>query len=177
MVGSFNVDHVWTLPQLPRVGETRLGDYRTGPGGKGFNQATAAARAGAATRFICALGDDAGGRLARELATTDGIDLRAEPMDAPTGTAGIYVDHAGNNTIVIGAGANAGLSEGFVQSNADAMPGSTVVLAQLESPVTAVEAAFALARAAAAMTLLNPAPADAELPASLMALSCSVRWF
>ena len=171
MVGSFNVDHVWTLPQLPRTGETRLGDYRTGPGGKGFNQATAAARAGAATRFICALGDDAGGRLARELATTDGIDLRAEPMDAPTGTAGIYVDHAGNNTIVIGAGANAGLSAGFVQRNADALPGSTVVLAQLESPVTAVEAAFALARTAAAMTLLNPAPADAELPASLLALS------
>ena len=93
VVGSFNVDHVWTLPSLPRAGETRIGSYRTGPGGKGFNQATAAARAGAATAFICALGDDSGGQLARRLAGEDGIDLRAAQVDAPTGTAGIHVDH------------------------------------------------------------------------------------
>ena len=171
MVGSFNVDHVWTLPQLPRSGETRVGGYRTGPGGKGFNQATAAARAGAATSFICALGDDAGGQLARSLAGDDGIELRADPVEAPTGTAGIYVDHAGNNSIVIEPGANAGLSPGFIQHNADVLTRSAVALAQLESPVEAISAAFRLARESGVLTVLNPAPADADLPASLLALS------
>lgn len=171
VVGSFNVDHVWASPQLPRPGETRVGEYRTGPGGKGFNQATAAARAGAATSFICALGDDAGGRLARDLAAEDGIDLRADPVDAPTGTAGIYVDHAGTNSIVIGPGANASLSPGFIQRNAEVLSRSTVVLAQLESPVEAIAAAFRLARESGALTVLNPAPIDAELPASLLTLS------
>ena len=171
MVGSFNVDHVWTLPQLPRCGETRVGEYRTGPGGKGFNQATAAARAGAATRFICALGDDAGAQLARSLAGGDGIELHADPVDAPTGTAGIYVDHAGNNSIVIGPGANAGLSSGFIKRNAASLSGAAVVLAQLESPVEAITAAFELARESGVLTVLNPAPADAALPASLLALS------
>ncbi|MGH8084108.1 MAG: ribokinase [Lysobacter sp.] len=171
VVGSFNVDHVWTLARLPRAGETRVGSYRTGPGGKGFNQATAAARAGAATAFICALGDDAGGQLARRLAGEDGIDLRADPMQAPTGTAGIYVDHGGNNSIVIGPGANAGLSPGFIQRHVDALSQSAVVLAQLESPLEAIATAFALARESGALTMLNPAPADAELPATLLALS------
>lgn len=171
VVGSFNVDHVWSLPALPRPGETRVGDYRTGPGGKGFNQATAAARAGAATTFICALGDDAGGQLARTLAGEDGIDLRDDHADAPTGTAGIYVDREGRNSIVIGPGANARLSPAFMHRNGDALARSTVVLAQLESPVEAIATAFELAREAGALTVLNPAPADALLPASLLALS------
>ena len=171
VVGSFNVDHVWTSPQLPRPGETRIGEYRTGPGGKGFNQATAAARADAATAFICALGDDAGGQLARSLAGDDGIELRADQVAVSTGTAGIYVDHAGNNSIMFGPGANASLSVGFVRRNADVLSHSAVVLAQLESPVDAIGAAFQLARESGALTVLNTAPADADLPASLMALS------
>ncbi|GAB2614624.1 ribokinase [Novilysobacter erysipheiresistens] len=171
VVGSFNVDHVWTLPSLPRAGETRVGAYRTGPGGKGFNQATAAARADAATTFICALGDDAGGQLARRLADGDGIDLRAAHGDAPTGTAGIHVDREGRNSIVIGPGANASLAADFVRAQGDALAHATVVLAQLESPVNAVAAAFELAREAGVLTVFNPAPVDAELPASLLALS------
>lgn len=171
VVGSFNVDHVWTLPSLPRAGETRVGTYRTGPGGKGFNQATAAARAGAATAFICALGDDPGGQLARRLAGEDGIELRVARSEAPTGTAGIHVDREGRNSIVIGPGANALLAADFVHAQADALAHATVVLAQLESPVDAVAAAFGLARGAGALTVLNPAPVDAELTTSLLALS------
>jgi ribokinase len=171
VIGSFNVDHVWSLPTLPRPGETRRGEYRTGPGGKGFNQATAAARAGAATAFVCALGADAGGQLARALATADGIDLRDHPSDAPTGTAGIYVDRAGRNSIVIGPGANATLAPAFVQAQADLFGRAGVVLAQLESPVDAVVAAFELARRAGAVTVLNPAPADADTSPSLLALA------
>src|SRR5690606_16547623 len=92
VVGSLNVDQVWQCHDLPRPGETLVGSYRSGAGGKGFNQAVAAARAGADTTFVCALGDDAGGQLARELAQADNIDLQALASDAPTGTAGIYVD-------------------------------------------------------------------------------------
>lgn len=171
VVGSFNVDHVWTSATLPRPGETRAGQYRSGPGGKGFNQAVASTRAGAATTFICSLGDDPGAQLARELANEDAIDLRAHPSESPTGTAGIHVDHAGNNSIVIGAGANADLTPDFIQRNEDVFARATVVLAQLESPAHAVDAAFQLARRAGALTLLNPAPADAELPKSLLASS------
>lgn len=170
VVGSFNVDHAWTVAALPRPGETLTGTYHSGPGGKGFNQATAAARAGAATGFICALGDDAGGQLARALAGGDGIDLRALHSTAPTGTAGIYVDAAGRNSIVIGAGANAALTAGFVDQQAALIAAAAVVLAQLESPVDAVRAAFVQARAAGATTVLNPAPADATASADLLSL-------
>lgn len=170
VIGSFNIDHVWSLPELPRPGETRSGTYRTGPGGKGFNQAIAAARAGAATTFICALGSDAGGALARSLAAGDGIDLRARPSNDPTGTAGIYVDRDGHNSIVIGPGANADLSADHVRAQAEAFAGAKVVLAQLESPIDAVMAGFQAAREAGVFTLLNPAPADARVPAPLLAL-------
>lgn len=171
VIGSFNIDHVWALPTLPQVGETLAGIYHTGPGGKGFNQATAAARAGARTAFVCALGADAGGQLARSLAGADGIELHAANSDAPTGTAGIYVDRQGRNSIVIGPGANANLDADFVRAQAGVLAASTVVLAQLESPVAAVAAGFELARANDAMTVLNPAPADADLPPDLLALS------
>lgn len=169
VVGSFNVDHVWNCSVLPRLGETLSGRYRTGPGGKGFNQAVAAARAGAATAFLCALGDDDGGRQARGLAEADGIDLRVHESTQPTGTAGIYVDAAGNNTIVIGAGANGDLGAAWVGRQAEALAGARVLLAQLESPLDAVLEAMRLARAAGTTTLLNPAPANARCLRELLA--------
>lgn len=170
VVGSFNIDHVWTVAALPRPGETLSGSYHSGPGGKGFNQATAAARAGAHTGFICALGDDAGEQLAQALGGNDGIDLRALRSAEPTGTAGIFVDAGGRNSIVIGAGANAALTPEFIDRQASMIAAAAVVLGQLESPVDAVRAAFAHARAAGAITVLNPAPADATAPADLLSL-------
>src|SRR2546427_4702635 len=83
VVGSFNVDHVWRCESLPAPGATIAGRYSTGPGGKGFNQAVAACRAGAETHFECALGDDAGGATARELAAQDGFGLIAEASSEP----------------------------------------------------------------------------------------------
>jgi ribokinase len=171
VVGSFNVDHVWRCEALPAPGATLAGEYASGPGGKGFNQAIAAARAGARTAFVCALGDDAGGHLARALADADGLDLRALASEAPTGTAGIYVDVAGRNSIVIGAGANAGLSPAHVAAQADAFRTARVVLAQLESPVDAVAAALAAGRERRATTVLNPAPANAATTLALLALA------
>lgn len=171
VVGSFNVDHAWRCESLPAPGATLAGDYASGPGGKGFNQAVAAARAGAATAFVCALGDDAGAQLARTLAAADGIDLRAARSDAPTGTAGIFVDAHGRNSIVIGAGANAALSADFVASQGDAIAVAAVVLAQLESPIDAVAQALRDARAARAIAILNPAPANAPTSPGLLSLA------
>nr|WP_298131105.1 ribokinase [uncultured Pseudoxanthomonas sp.] len=171
VVGSFNVDHVWRCDALPVAGATIAGRYASGPGGKGFNQAIAAVRAGAATTFVCALGDDAGGRLARDLASVDGLDLRAQASEEPTGTAGIYVDAHGRNTIVIGAGANAALSTGFIDAQADVLAAAGVVLVQLESPSDTVLATLQAARQQGAVTVLNPAPANAATTTELLALA------
>lgn len=169
VVGSFNVDHVWRCAELPVPGQTLSGEYSTGPGGKGFNQAMAATRAGAATAFVCALGEDVGAQWARALAAADDIDLHDQRSELPTGTAGIYVDHEGRNCIVIGAGANAVLSPAFVAGQQTQIEASAVVLVQLESPVDAVAEALSLARKAGVMTLLNPAPANATVPAAVWA--------
>ena len=171
VVGSFNVDHVWQCEALPTVGATIIGSYASGPGGKGFNQAIAASRAGAHTTFLCALGDDEGGALARALAVADDIDLRDLVSDQPTGTAGIYVDARGRNSIVIGTGANASLTADFVRSQSEAIAAGGVLLAQLESPVDSVIAAFAMARERGITTLLNPAPANATNTSELLALA------
>ena len=171
VVGSFNVDHVWRVAALPAPGATLGGEYASGPGGKGFNQAMAARRAGADTRFACALGDDAGARLARALCADDGIDLHAAGADAPTGTAGIYVDAQGRNSIVVGAGANAALAASDVDAALADLRRGDVVLAQLESPLPAVAAALQRARDAGATALLNPAPANVALPMATLALA------
>jgi ribokinase len=171
VVGSFNVDHVWRCEALPAPGATIAGRYSTGPGGKGFNQAVAAARAGASTHFLCALGDDAGGTMARSLASGDALALIAEASSEPTGTGGIYVDAHGRNTIVIGAGANAVLSRDFIDSQRTLIASAQVVLAQLESPIDTIEATLALARESGALSILNAAPANAATTITLLKLA------
>lgn len=171
VVGSFNVDHVWRSDALPPPGATHSGEYASGPGGKGFNQATACARSGAATAFVCALGDDLGGHHARSLATADGIDLRDQPAAVPTGSAGIFVDAQGRNSIVVGPGANAVLSADFVEGHAAAIAGATATLVQLESPLEAIAAALRLARESGRIAMLNPAPANVAVPRELLALA------
>lgn len=171
VVGSFNVDHVWRVPALPQPGATLSGEYASGPGGKGFNQAMAARRAGAEARFVCALGDDPGAQLARMLCAADGIDLRDARSDAPTGTAGIYVDATGRNSIVIGPGANAALEPAFVSASLGALSADAVVVAQLESPADAVARALQAGREAGATTLLNPAPANIAVEGKVLELA------
>jgi ribokinase len=171
VVGSFNVDHVWRSETLPPPGATHSGDYASGPGGKGFNQATACARSGAATAFVCALGDDLGGHHARSLATADGIDLRDQPASVPTGSAGIFVDAQGRNSIVVGPGANAVLAADFVEGHAAAIAAAAATLVQLESPLEAIAAALRLAREAGRIAILNPAPANVAVPRELLALA------
>ncbi|MDO5505328.1 MAG: ribokinase [Pseudoxanthomonas suwonensis] len=171
VTGSFNVDHVWHCQALPEPGATLAGRYASGPGGKGFNQAVAARRAGADTALVCALGDDDGGALARRLASADGIALHAHVATQPTGTAGIFVDAGGRNSIVIGAGANAALDVAHVQAKEGLIAAADVLLVQLESPSESIAAALGIARKAGVRTMLNPAPANASTDPELLALA------
>lgn len=172
VVGSFNIDHVWQSDTLPAPGATLTGRYHTGPGGKGFNQAIAARRAGAQATFICALGNDAGAHIARNLAETDGLQLLAHCCDdIPTGTAGIFVGADGRNSIVIGPGANAELRPAHLDGADSHLRHAQVLLTQLEIPSASVQHALTLARAGGARTVLNPAPANVETSAALLALA------
>lgn len=173
VVGSYNHDLVWEVDALPAPGETRRSRrFRSGPGGKGMNQAVAAARHGVATAFIAALGKDGFAAEARALATAEGIDARFEAIaDAATGSAGILVDAAGYNSIVVALGANEHLSCAHVQAQAALLRETGVVLAPLESPPAAVAAAFRIGRAGGARTLLNPAPVHPGLDLELLGLA------
>jgi ribokinase len=164
VVGSANLDLVVTASRIPAPGETVLGhSYDEHAGGKGLNQAVAAARSGARTAFVGAIGgDDAGARL-RQVLQADGIDdadVRTLD-DIATGRALISVGDDGENSIVVIPGANAAVAVGSV-------PDARVVLAQLEIPLGSVADAFRLARASGATTVLNPAPA-ADLSDALLA--------
>lgn len=172
VVGSFNLDHVWSVDALPAPGATRLASYASGPGGKGFNQAVAATRAGASASFVTALGEDAAADVARQLAGEEGISLLAETFpDAPSGTAGIFVDANGRNIIAVAPGANALLSQAHIESLDEALAQADVVLAQLEVAPGAVEKALERARDHGATTVLNPAPANAPTTSALLALA------
>lgn len=164
VVGSANLDLVATVERLPGPGETVSGSgYAEYPGGKGLNQAVAAARGGARTAFVGAVGRDAAGTALLHVMTTDGIATdHVAIVDDPTGRALIGVSAAAENSIIVVPGANATVT-------AEALPPATVVLAQLEVPVDAVRRAFTAARAVGAITVLNPAPA-ASLPDDVLAL-------
>lgn len=163
VVGSANLDLVARATRLPGPGETVLGfNYAEHAGGKGLNQAVAAARSGASCAFVGALGHDPAGDRLAQVMSDDGIDASGVMLvDAPTGRAMILVDDAGENSIVVIPGANALVTAG-------ALPPAAVVLAQLEVPVPVVAAALQQARASGATTVLNPAPA-APLPPELLA--------
>jgi len=173
VVGSLNMDLVVRVPRHPQPGETLLGSaYETHPGGKGANQAVAAARAGGRVVMIGRVGQDAFGQRLREGLQQDGIDASAVlAVAAPTGVAFIAVDEAGQNSIIVSPGANATLTEGDLtaaQLSGEALfAGAKVVLLQLETPLESVLAAARLGRAAGAMVILNLAPAQALTAAQL----------
>ena len=167
VVGSFNQDHVWRSERFPQPGETRLGLFSCGPGGKGFNQAVAAARLGAETFFLGALGSDAIGDGAAALAESEHIQARWQRCDSEaTGTAAILLDGRGQNLIVVGPGANLALDTAHVDANKDVFRDARVLLTQQEVNPAASQRAMRLARGQAVTTVHNPAPAstDADLP-------------
>lgn len=167
VVGSLNLDLVVRVPSQPRPGETVLGgDVARYPGGKGANQAVAAARLGQRVEMVGRVGDDDAGLTLRRALAADGIDVEAVRVTpgAPTGVALITVDEAGENAIVVSPGANARLSGEDVLDSAGALGASAAVLLQLEVPLEVVDVA---AQAAGGTVILNPAPA-APLPADLL---------
>ncbi len=160
VVGSVNMDLVARAARLPRPGETVLGrDFTTVPGGKGANQAVAAARAGAATSFIGAVGEDSFGPELRLTLQQAGVDItQLRTAAGPSGVALIMVDDGGENSILVAAGANATL-ERLTEPDRTAIAAADVLLCQLEIPVSGVHSALAAAREGGTRVILNAAPA------------------
>lgn len=171
VAGSINMDLVVRTARLPEAGETVPGrSFATIPGGKGANQAVAAARLGARTAMIGCVGDDAFGRELRRVLVADGIDCSAvrEVPGTPTGVALIEVDDAGRNHIVVVPGGNGCLEAADVQAHEDLLVAAQAVVLQLEVPLATVIWTAARARALGKLVVLNPAPAQ-PLPAELLA--------
>jgi ribokinase len=159
VVGSINLDLVVPVARHPAPGETVIGGDRAElPGGKGANQAVAAARLGAEVALVGRVGADEAGRRLRDGLAQEGVDVEhvREDPDAPTGMALIAVDGAGENTIVVSPGANARVGEDDVGAAGELLAGAPVMLVQHEIPRSAVAAAV---RAAGGTVVLNPAPA------------------
>lgn len=172
VVGSSNTDMVVKLPRLPEKGESIIGgEFFMPAGGKGANQAAAAARLGASVTFVARLGSDMFGDKALAGFKAEGIDTRfvARDAEAPSGVALIIVDGKGDNILAVAPGANGRLSVADVDRAAGAIAEADAVVLQLEIPLDAVEHALALARKHKVRTILNPAPARVLLP-ELLAL-------
>ena len=159
VLGSANADLVLPVGRLPLPGETVLATARRlSAGGKGLNQAVAAARAGSRTSFVGALGLDAEGATLREVLSVEGIHATLRESSAPTGVAVVLVDEDGENSIVVAPGANADLIDLTTEELA-AVTDATVLLLQLEVPLPTVAAAARAAKQAGTMVVLNAAPA------------------
>ncbi len=170
VVGSLNMDLVVTADHLPQRGETVIeGSFCTYPGGKGANQAVAAARMGGRVKMLGRVGDDAYGRELVENLATSGVNTRWIKQDAEnaTGVAIITVDKNGQNTIVVASGANMAMTPQDVSIDNHVFDGVGVLLVQLEIPVEVVREALRIARRLGVKTILNPAPAR-ELPSDLL---------
>jgi ribokinase len=162
VVGSSNTDMVVRTPGIPRPGETILGgEFIMAAGGKGANQAVAAARAGGEVTFIARVGDDIFGRRAMEGFIRDGIrvDHIVRDKRAPSGVALIFVAPDGENSIVVAPGANARLSPADIGRAANVITQAGILVLQLEIPLDTVTEAAKLASAAGVPVILNPAPA------------------
>jgi len=174
VVGSINLDLVAATPHIPRAGETvAASSFQTFPGGKGANQAVAAARLGGRVSMIGKLGSDAFAAQLKASLASAGVDTSAiTNVPGPSGVALITTDAAGENAITVVPGANAQLTPGDLDANLDLIRSAGILLAQLETPLETVERLAAMALQEGIPLILDPAPARA-LPASL--LKC-VEW-
>lgn len=166
VVGSFNADLTSYLETMPRPGETVRGDkFVTGPGGKGSNQAVAAAKLGAEVTFIGRVGDDVFAKLAFDVWEAAGIhtDYVVKDPDHATGVAPIFVDSNGENMIVVVLGANINIQAGDIDQAREIIAEADVLVTQLEINHDMVGYALKVAKELGVTTILNPAPA-ATLP-------------
>ena len=168
IVGSLNMDLVTRAPRLPRAGETLAGQsFVTVPGGKGANQAVAAARLGASVAMIGCVGDDAYGEQLRSALLAEGIDCQAVTAIAgeSTGVALIVVDDNSQNAIVIVAGGNGHVTSDVVDGFDALLSQAEVIICQLEVPMATVGHVLKRGRELGKTVILNPAPASGPLPA------------
>lgn len=172
IVGSLNMDLVTRAPRLPRAGETLTGQsFVTVPGGKGANQAVAAARLGASVAMVGCVGDDAYGEQLRAALLAEGIDCQAVTRVAgeSTGVALIVVDDSSQNAIVIVAGGNGHVTASVVDSFDALLSQAEVIICQLEVPLDTVGHVLKRGHELGKTVILNPAPATGPLPAEWFA--------
>ena len=172
ILGIFVADLAFRAGRQPAIGETLIGSgFAMGPGGKGSNQAVAAARAGSAVTFVSKLGKDSFGDIALAAWAKEGITPRvAQVPDQPTGAAYIFVnDQNGENAIIVVPGAAGTISVADVEAAADAISSAAVFVTQLEQPLPAAIRGLEIARKAGVVTVFNPAPA-APLPDAIFPL-------
>lgn len=172
VLGVFVADAAYRAERMPRMGETVLGQsFALGPGGKGSNQAVAAARLGAETHLITKLGQDAFAEMAHKVWSEAGVKPHAEQLaDSYTGSAFIYVDQAtGDNAIIIAPGAGAHLNAADLVAQTDLIVRANVFMTQLEQPMDAAQKGLEIAHQSGVATILNPAPA-ARLSDAMLAL-------
>src|SRR3954471_11598195 len=169
VVGSSNTDMILKLDRIPKPGETILGgEFITAAGGKGANQATAAAKAGGEVTFIARVGQDMFGEQAVAGFVESGINVDHVQRDkSPSGVALIFVATDGENRIGVGGGANGKLSPADIKKAKAVFASANAVIMQLETPLETVQAAAEIADAKGAIVILNPAPAQ-KLPDSLL---------
>ena len=163
ILGIFVADLAFRAARMPGLGETIAGSgFKMGPGGKGSNQAVAAARVGADVTFITRIGKDEFGASALATWRKEGIKARAiETADQPTGAAFIYVnDTTGENAIIVVPGAAGMIGVADVDAAADAIRGAAVFVTQLEQPIAAARRGLKIAKEAGVVTVFNPAPAE-----------------
>ncbi|MEM0936258.1 MAG: ribokinase [Pseudomonadota bacterium] len=172
ILGVFVADTAYRAARAPRMGETILGEsFALGPGGKGSNQAVAAARAGGDVGFVSKLGQDTFAEMALATWAEAGVtSLATQHAESYTGAAYIFVEaETGNNAIIICPGIAGTIAPDDIEAHAGAIGGAKVFVTQLEQPMDAALRALEIAKAGGATTILNPAPA-AELPSGMLAL-------
>ena len=172
ILGIFVADTAYRAERQPKMGETILGkSFVLGPGGKGSNQAVAAAMAGGRVHFITRLGDDAFAEIAQATWAKAGVIPEVTvDTESYTGAAYIFIEEAtGNNAIIVSPGAAGRVSTGDVDKNRALIESAAIFVTQLEQPIPAAHHALQIARAAGVTTILNPAPA-AHLSDEILAL-------
>ncbi|TCL57962.1 ribokinase [Kineothrix alysoides] len=167
VIGSLNVDMVIEMKNMPAVGETVLGTNLTYiPGGKGANQACAAAKLGGEVKMLGCIGEDEFGEIQKDNLSACGVDTIyfKRSKEKGTGTASIYVDERGNNSIVVVAGANKECDISYLQEHDDIIKACDYVILQMEIPYETIFYAVNRAKELGKVVIFNPAPAPEELP-------------
>jgi ribokinase len=169
VVGSFVQDLAFKVQQFPAAGETRIGEFFSGPGGKGSNQAVACHRQGVGTLFVGAVGSDLFGDGFRQWAANEQLPVDLLNADAPTGAASIVINSEAQNLIVVALGANAHLTPKHVLAALSRNRDLMVVVLQAESNLEAAGAALEYAQRAQILSLFNPAPINPGIAAEMVA--------